>query len=65
MLGGLWKDRIGALIYRKNVKDLWPEDQFQEQEVRPPSDGSTRMKLAMRKTRLGAGVKSLPVTEVR
>ena len=65
LLGRLWKQRIGALTYRKNVKDLWPEDQFQDQEVRLPAGGSTRMKLAMRETRLGADANSLPVTEVR
>jgi len=65
LLGRLWKQRIGALTYRKNVKDLWSEDAFQEQEVRLPAGGSTGMKLAMRETRLGTGDSSLAVTEVR
>jgi len=65
LLSRLWKQRIGALTYRKNVKDLWPEDEFQDQEVRLPAGGSTRMKLAMRETRLGADDHCLPVTEVR
>ena len=65
LLGRLWKQRIGALTYRKNVKDLWPEDEFQDQEVRLPAGGSTRMKLAMRETRLGADANSLAVSEVR
>ena len=65
LLGRLWKQRIGALTYRKNVKDLWPEDEFQDHEVRLPAGGSSRMKLAMRETRLGADANSLPVTEVR
>ena len=61
----LWKQRIGALSYRKNVKDAWPEEEFLEHEVPVPGGGSTRMKLAMRETRLGAGKESMPVTEVR
>jgi len=65
LLGRLWKLRIGALTYRKNVKDRWPEAEFQEQEVRLPAGGSTRMKLAMRETRLGADDHRLAVTEVR
>ena len=46
LLSRLWKQRIGALTYRKNVKDLWPEDEFKDHEVRLPAGGSTRMKLA-------------------
>ena len=65
LLGRLWKQRIGALTYRKNVKDLWSEEAFQEQEVHLPAGGSTGMKLAMRETRLGTGDSSLAVTEVR
>ena len=65
LLGRLWKQRIGALTYRKNVKDLWSEDAFQEQEVHLPAGGSTGMKLAMRETRLGTGDGSLAVSEVR
>jgi hypothetical protein len=42
----LWKQRIGALTYRKNVKDVWPEDEFAEHEVPVPGGGATRMKLA-------------------
>lgn len=61
----LWKQRIGALSYRKNVKDVWPEDEFIEQDVLQPGGGSTRMKLAMRETRLVSGKESMPVTEVR
>ena len=61
----LWKQRIGALTYRKNVKDVWPEDEFMEHEVPSPGGGTTRMKLAMRETSIGAGKESLPVSEVR
>jgi hypothetical protein len=65
LLEELWRQRIGALTYRKNVKDVWPENEFFEQDVPIPGGGSTRMKLAMRETQLSAGKASLPVTEVR
>ena len=61
----LWKQRIGALTYRKNVKDVWPEEEFVEREVPAPGGGATRMKLAMRETGIGAGKQSIPVVEVR
>ena len=65
LLSGLWKHRIGALTYRKNVKDVWPESEFLEQEVPVPGGGSSKMLLAMRETRLSAGEDSIAVTEVR
>jgi hypothetical protein len=65
LLSALWRHRIGGLTYRKNVKDVWPESEFQEQEVLLPEGGRTRMRLAQRETRLGAGDDRLPVTEVR
>jgi len=66
LLQELWNQRIGALTYRKNVKDVWPEKEFLEQDVPIPGGGSTRMKLAMRETSVcAAGKASLPVTEVR
>ncbi len=65
LLSGLWKHRIGALTYRKNVKDTWPESEFLEQEVPVPGGGSHKMQLAMRETRLSAGEDSIAVTEVR
>jgi prepilin-type processing-associated H-X9-DG protein len=61
----LWKQRIGALTYRKNVKDVWPEEEFVEHEVPAPGGGATRMKLATREAKIGAGKKSMPVIEVR
>ena len=64
LLAQLWQDRIGAVTYRKNVKDVWPEGDFSEHEVAAPGGGSTRMRLARRQTQLGAKA-SLPVTEVR
>lgn len=65
LLGQLWQQRIGAVTYRKNVKDLWEQAEFSEQEVAVPGGGTARMKLAMRQSQLGAGKTSLPVTEVR
>jgi len=65
LLSQLWEQRIGALTYRKNVKDIWPETEFVEQEVLAPGGESSRMKLAMRQTELAAGKATIPVTEVR
>ena len=65
LLSQLWQQRIGALTYRKNVKDTWPESEFLECEVAQPGGGSTHMKLAVRETQLGSGTESMPVTEVR
>jgi hypothetical protein len=65
LLCALWKYRIGAMTYRKSVKDVWPESEFAEQEVPIPGGGGHRMKLAMRETRISAAKDSLPVTEVR
>jgi DNA-binding CsgD family transcriptional regulator len=65
LLSELWKQRIGALTYRKNVKDVWPESEFIEHDVPIPGGGSTHMKLAMRETQISAGKDFIPVTEVR
>jgi hypothetical protein len=65
LLSALWKHRIGAMTYRKAVKDVWPESEFVEQEVPIPGGGSQPMRLAMRETRIGAAKDSIPVTEVR
>ncbi|MCX5758142.1 MAG: helix-turn-helix domain-containing protein, partial [Candidatus Hydrogenedentes bacterium] len=61
LLAALWERRIGALTYRKNVTDAWPE----QTEVPLPGAGRTRMRLAMRETQLTAGEASMTVTEVR
>jgi hypothetical protein len=61
----LWERRIGAISYRKDVKDRWPESEFAESEVPIPGGGSTRMKLAFRQTELSAKDASMPVLEVR
>jgi hypothetical protein len=65
LLAALWDKRIGALTYRKNVTDAWPEAEFIETEVALPGGGRTPMKLAMRQTLLSAGEASMTVTEVR
>lgn len=65
LLAALWEKRIGAITYRKNVKDVWPHSEFVENEVAVPGGGTTRMKLAMRPTTLTAGKACIAVTEVR
>lgn len=65
LLSQLWKHRIGAITYRKAVKDAWPESDFREVEVAVPGGGTTNMKLASRETSLSAGKLSMPVLEVR
>ncbi len=58
----LWQQRIGAITYRKNVKDPWPEEEFVATDVVMPDGIRTKMKLALRETRLG---QTLSVKEVR
>ncbi len=53
------------MTYRKNVKDVWPENEFLEYDVLLIGGSSTRMKLAMRDTKVTSGADFLPVTEVR
>lgn len=65
LFAALWKMRIGAITYRKNVKDVWPEDEFVESIVPIPGGGNTKMKLAKRETTLNSDDASIPVTEVR
>jgi hypothetical protein len=62
LLEALWQQRIGAITYRKNVKDVWPESEFTDTEVTMPDGVRLAMKLAMRETRLG---ETLSVKEVR
>jgi len=61
----LWEKRIGAISYRKNVKDRWSESEFVETEVPNPAGGSSRMKLAFRQTELSSKEATMPVLEVR
>ncbi len=65
LLSQLWQQRIGAITYRKAVKDVWPESEFQEVEVPVPGGGTTKMMLASRETSLSAGEAAMPVIEVR
>jgi len=62
LLETLWQQRIGAITYRKNVRDTWPENEFSATEVAMPDGVRTTMKLAMRIARLG---ETLSVKEVR
>ena len=65
LLSALWESRVGAITYRKNVRDVWPENEFIENEVPVPGGGNTCMQLAMRATTLTAGEASIPVVEIR
>ena len=65
LLSQLWAQRIGAITYRKNVKDTWPEAEFIATEVIMPDGSRTTMKLAQRETRLGQSEESIAVKEVR
>lgn len=66
MASKLWDThRIGLLTYRKNVKDKWLESDFLEHEVPIPGGGSTKLKLAIKQTRISSGSASMPVSEVR
>ena len=50
LLSKLWEQRIGAITYRKAVKDLWPESDFSQTDVPVPGGGVTHMKLASKQT---------------
>jgi hypothetical protein len=65
LLSELWKHRVGAVTYRKNVKDVWEESEFVEEEVPIPGGGGHRMRLATRETVISAAKDSIPVIEVR
>lgn len=62
LLDALWQQRIGAITYRKNVKEVWPEGEFADTDVTMPDGVHLAMKLAQRETRLG---ETLTVKEVR
>jgi len=61
----LWEQRIGAISYRKDVKDAWLESEFQQTEVPVPGGASTRMQLASRQTTLSGSGGTIPVLEIR
>jgi hypothetical protein len=65
LLSNLWEHRIGAITYRKAVKDKWPNEEFIETEVPMPGGEVTHMKLASKETRLSGCDGSMPVVEVR
>lgn len=65
LLAALWEQRVGAITYRKNVKDKWPESEFVEVEVPVPGGGGTNMMLAKRETELTASGNTITVMEVR
>lgn len=65
LLAQLWQQRIGAITYRKNVKDKWPTEEFNEETVPVIGGQSTTMRLALRETTISAEGNSIAVTEVR
>ena len=66
LLSRLWEQRIGALTYRKNVTDTWPESEFLETAVLCPGGGAPPMRLAGRETQITArNATPVPVLEVR
>lgn len=65
LLDELWQQRIGAITYRKNVKDKWPTEEFKPETVPVIGGDSTTMMLALREATLGAQGHSMAVTEVR
>jgi hypothetical protein len=65
LLADLWAKRIGAITYRKNVKDAWPKSEFIVSEVCVPGGEQTKMKLAQRETTVTSGKESIAVKEVR
>lgn len=65
LLDELWQQRIGAITYRKNVKDKWPTEEFKPETVPVIGGDSTTMMLALREATLSAQGHSIAVTEVR
>lgn len=65
LLDELWQQRIGAITYRKNVKDKWPIEEFKQETVPVIGGDSTTMMLALREATLSAQGHSIAVTEVR
>ncbi len=65
LISQLWQQRIGALTYRKNVKDKWPVADFSQHSVELIGGERTTMLLARRQTMLTALKQSMVVIEVR
>jgi len=51
----LWGQRVACQTYRKNVQDLWPEEDFEWRETPGPYGEIVRLKLAERGVRLSNG----------
>ena len=65
LIRALWENRIGAITYRKNVKDEWPVTEFAAHTVHLPMGNVEEMLLAERPTTLGTGAAAIAVREVR
>jgi len=65
LIGELWKNRIAAITYRKNVKDEWPVAEFAAHTVHMPMGNAEDMLLAERQTTIGTGAATVAVREVR
>lgn len=62
----MWeKHRIACLTYRKNVKELWDEEDFSEFEAKTPRGELFKLDLAERSTTFGTGGDRINVSEVR
>ena len=66
LLSQLWEQRIGAITYRKNVTDAWPESEFIATEVPCPGGGSPPCVSPLGRPKSPpATLAPVPVTEVR
>lgn len=62
----LWKQRIGAISYRKSVRDKWPESEFIKTKVTHPNGEITEMLLASKESEITKkNATPVPVIEVR
>jgi len=52
LLQPLWEKRIAAITYRKNVKDVWPVQDFLPTKIIMPDGSPSTLKLASRETAL-------------
>lgn len=63
LFAALQKERIGVLSYHRYPKESWPEEEFQEQEVKLVGGEKVKLQLAEREILLGR--EGLPVREIR
>jgi transposase len=62
----MWTEhRIGCITYHKYPKDVWPESEFTETQIRMPGGEVLSLKLAERKSWIGDPREGLWVSEVR